>query len=351
MGLNERFLEYLNYMNNAMKQDLAAGHQWKYCNSKSKKASGFEQARKQGKYLVNCVDGVQWGLRAVGVPSSALHWYGTQNKIAWTKTNGEAGAKEYFEIIKTGGKTVRQLYESGTLCDGDIMLGFTNMNHTTCYFGHGMSFDTGHAYCFGSGEGAKFRKFIGSLSCGGSKVNYIMRLKDRAHYRVQVGAFSTDDAFNEMAQKLNAAGYKTLEINEGGLKKIQVGFFSGKTNAEDYAAQVSAKGFPAIVVEASETPATPVVPIPAPQPTPAPVPTPAKSIGYRVQVGAFKKPTERDKVGTNIKKKLNLDTFWEKQGGTYYLYCGSFSDKAVADARVAQLQSNGFSAFIKEIKV
>ena len=75
-------------MNKTAKADIAAGHQWKYCNVTKKKASNFEQARKQGKYLVNCVDGVQWACKIAGIPGSALSWFGAKGgKIAWCSTN------------------------------------------------------------------------------------------------------------------------------------------------------------------------------------------------------------------------------------------------------------------------
>lgn len=249
MKTNELFIKKLSYMNTTMKGDNSIGNQWKYCNKTGKKANGFEQARKQGKFLLNCVDGVQWALKLAGVPASALHWYGTTGKIAWTTSTGKASAKKYFKIISTGGKTVKQLYNQGLLCDGDILLGFQAFSHTCCYYGGKKSFDSGHAYCSGSGEGAKFKKWIGSMTCKNSKVNYILRLKDRAQYRVQAGAFHDLDTCNKKMAQLAKKGIKTIRFTEDGMYKLQAGLFSGKTNAERKVAALAKKGVPSFIKE------------------------------------------------------------------------------------------------------
>lgn len=247
--LNEKFLEYLKYMNTTMKADIADGHQWKYCNVTSKKAKGFEAARKAKKYLINCVDGVTWALKACGVPGSSLNWYGSDGKIAWLNSSAKANAKKYFEIISTGGKTVKKLHDTGQLCDGDILIGYQGMSHTNVYYGNDKSFDSGHAYATGSGEGAKFKKWIGALAHSSKKVNYILRIKDRTHYRVQCGAFTDIGVFNDTMAQLKAAGYGAVQIVEDGMYKIQAGYFSGETNAKKLANEIKGKGFSAIVKE------------------------------------------------------------------------------------------------------
>ena len=250
MKTNERFLEALRYMNTTMQADDKAGHQWRYTNNQSKKVVGFNKKRKQGKYYSNCVDGVQDGLLLAGVPASALHWYGTVGEIAWTKANGKEEAKKYFSIKKTGGKTVNQLYKESFLCDGDILLGFQNVSHTCAYIGNGKSFDSGHTWCSPrSGNEAKYKKWIGSLTCKTSKVNYILRLKDRAHYRVQAGAYTDRDKYNEQAVLLRKKGFSVTMIQEDGMYKAQVGYFSGKTNAERLLASLAKKGFSAFMKE------------------------------------------------------------------------------------------------------
>lgn len=77
--------------------------------------------------------------------------------------------------------------------------------------------------------------------------------------------------------------------------------------------------------------------------------TTSKKTFYRVQVGVFSTVAKRDKLIKNIKKKLDLDCFYEKVGGNYYVYCGSFQDRNVATQRVTTLKSNKFNAFIKPI--
>ena len=251
MKANERFLDALKYMNSTMKNDNSLGHQWRYCNVTSKKVNGFENKRKKGKYLTNCVDGVQDGLRIAGIPSSALAWYGGEERIVFLNDNARREVKKYFDIIETGGKTPKQLFDARLLCDGDILLGYHGMNHTNAFFGgtNPKSFDSGHAYASGSGEGARFKKWIGNLSHKNTKVFYILRLKDRARYRVQCGAFHSETAMNEFRALILKKGIWTEPFEEDGMFKLQAGMFDGKTNANLTVAALSAKGIGAFVKE------------------------------------------------------------------------------------------------------
>ena len=245
--LNEIFIEKMKYMNTTMKKDNAAGHQWKYCNSSSKKAKGFEQARKQGKYLINCVDGVQWALKMAGVASNALSWYCSNGNIVWLNGNAKANAQKYFNIIKVGNKTVQQLYNEGKIYHGDI-LAYMTLAHTNAYYGGGKSFDSGHAYAKGSGEGAAMTKWIGNLSCKNYKVSYILRIKDRAHYRVQCGAYKIRKNAELIKAKLHKLGYGCELKTIDGMTRVQVGSDS-KSNAERIAADLSSNGIACIIVE------------------------------------------------------------------------------------------------------
>lgn len=249
MKLNEQFLAKLKYMNNIMKMDNAVGNQWTYCNVSKKKANGFNEARKQGKFKINCVDGPQWALKMIGV--KCLSWYGGKGKIVWLNDHAKKDVEKYFDIINTGGKTPANLYNDMQLCDGDILLGYQSMTHTNVYYGGQQSFDSGHTYCTGSGEGAKFKKWIGGLASKNSKVNYILRFKDeyRAHYRVQCGAFNTIEKYNEHVALVESKGFKTTQIIEDGMYKVQVGYFSGKTNADRLAAKVAEKKLDVFVKE------------------------------------------------------------------------------------------------------
>ena len=177
MKTNERFLQALRSMNTLMKEDIKAGRKWRYSNSSAKQAHTFALARQKGKRYTNCVLAVWWGLREAGVPDNALHWMGGIHKIIWTTSTGKKWAEKYFDIISTGGKTVQYMWNKGLLCDGDIMMGF-GFTHTCVFYGGSTgkkSFDSGHAFCNGSGE-AEFRKWIGPLTCKSNSVQYILRL-------------------------------------------------------------------------------------------------------------------------------------------------------------------------------
>ena len=260
----QTFIAELKEMNRIVKGDIEAGHQWKYCNSSKKKSKGFDQARKEGKYLINCVDGVQWALKRAGlVGSDGLSWYGGHGGPVWLNSNAEKNAKKYFQLIPVKTKTVSQCVADGTLQPGDVIT-YMGMSHTNAYLGNNKSFDTGHAYCTGSGEGAPFKKWIGNLACKGYKIAYILRLKEN--------------------------GKKT-----------------------------------------------------EPTPTPAPQPTGT----YRVQVGAYQKQAYADKLMKRL-EDAEYDTFYEKINSIIYVYAGSFSDKARAEARKTELWKKlGIKAIIK----
>ena len=249
MTTHEKFIDALKYMNTTMKADIKAGHQWKYCNVTSKKAKNFTQARKQGKYLINCVDGVHWACKLAGIPSSALSWYGAKGgEIAWCSKDAKSNAKKYFDLIKVENKTVTWLLNHGQLCEGDILT-YVTMNHTNAYVGAQKSFDSGHAYTTGSGEGAVFKKWIGALSCKASKVGYIIRIKDRHHYRVQAGAYYKEEELNKQVQKLKKLGYSVTLHQEAGMVKVQTGYFSGKENAEKMVSDLRKKGIASFIRE------------------------------------------------------------------------------------------------------
>ena len=245
---NDRYLYALKYINATIKADNAAGNQWRYCNVTRKKAKSFPNARKQGKYLINCVDGVQWAAKIAGVPPSALAWFCQNGKIVWCGTDAEKNAKKYFNIIRVENKTVKQLQAEGTLMPGDI-LGYMSLSHTNCFYAKGKSFDSGHAFASGSGEGAKIQKVIGSLRYGSMKVSYIIRLKDRTKYRVQCGAFTDMSVLQRVERSLDRSGFKTIRIQEDGYVKLQAGLFESEANAKALLKKIRAKGFSALIKE------------------------------------------------------------------------------------------------------
>lgn len=245
MRANEKFLESLRYMDVEMRRDLKNDKPWRYTNVKKRYAK-FEDARKNNR-LTNCVSGVQMGLLMAGLPSAVTHWYGSDGRIVYTTQKGREAVPKYFEIIEVN-KTVSALHKAGELCDGDILI-YKGMNHTNCYFGGDLSFDSGHAYCKGSGELAVFKKWIGKLVYKSAKVGTILRLKDRAHYRVQCGVFSDVGMFEKQVDAVEKAGFKTTKVVENGQLVVQVGYFSGKTNAEKLAAKIAKKKIPVYVKE------------------------------------------------------------------------------------------------------
>ena len=173
----QKFCAAMVRLNQWLVDDIAAGKDWRYYNSKYISESTFWKTRKKGKLYTNCMGGVAFALKESGIPASACSWYGQKGgTIRWLNSHAEADLRKYADLIKIGNKTPKQLMEQGILCPGDILT-FVNLNHTCAYLGNGISYDTGHAYCTEKGEGAHFVKWIGPLSWSTSKVGYIIRLK------------------------------------------------------------------------------------------------------------------------------------------------------------------------------
>ena len=113
---------------------------------------------------------------AAGVPKKALCWYLQRGKVVWLNNHAEADAKEYFDIIKVGNKTLNQCIKDGTVVPGDI-LGYMTLSHTNAYPMPGFTFDSGHLWCEDKGEGAKYTRWVGPLAYGNYKISYIFRIK------------------------------------------------------------------------------------------------------------------------------------------------------------------------------
>lgn len=75
----------------------------------------------------------------------------------------------------------------------------------------------------------------------------------------------------------------------------------------------------------------------------------AKKTLYRVQTGVYESHDKAAKQIDKILKKTKLESFMEQDtNGDYHVYCGSFSQLAKAEERVALLQSKKIDAIIKE---
>lgn len=217
-------------LNRVVKADNAEGHQWRYYNGK-RSESTFKKTRAAGKYITNCMGGVSFACKEAGVPGSALQWYGDKAKIHWLSDRAKADCKKYFDII-TLKKTVKKGVKKGMIIPGDILT-YVTMTHTNMYYGDSLSFDTGHAFCSGSGEGAPFKKWIGTLAHSNKQVQYILRLKGNNFYRVQVGAFSSADNANKRAALIKQkTGFDCFK-EQTDMIRVYCGSFENPRNAID----------------------------------------------------------------------------------------------------------------------
>ena len=221
-------LAQMKRMNKVVKQDNAAGHQWRYYNGKRSEPT-FARTRAAGKFYTNCMGGVSFACKAAGIPASALQWYGGKNKIVWLSDHAKADAKKVFDIIPLH-KTVKKAVKKGMIQPGDILT-YESMSHTNAYYGDSLSFDTGHAYCTGSGEGAPYKKWIGTLAHSGRVVSYIFRIKGNYTYRVQVGAYSAKvNADKRMAEVAQKSGFGCF-MEQTDMIRVYCGSFEQAQNA------------------------------------------------------------------------------------------------------------------------
>lgn len=239
-----------------MLKDLDAGHQWEYAGSGERT---FAKARKKGRYKANCSGGVYWILRNAGVipDSYSCNWYGTIGGFKWLTPTARAEARKYFDIIDIHTKTVNQCIKDGTLHPGDIIC-YETFSHTNMYLGNNTSFDSGHNNCHGSGNGAKFYRWVSPLTCGGYKIAQIMRIKENvavpaattsAQYRVQAGSYLIKDNARNMMTKVKAKGFDAQIVTVNGEYVVQLGVFSSKTNADNLVAKLKDSGIVCLITQ------------------------------------------------------------------------------------------------------
>ena len=253
LSLCEKFIAKCKEFSNIVKQDKADGKPWKYYNNSHRSEPTFEATRKAGKRYTNCAGGVIFAMKSAGVPASALQWYGGNGRIVWLNSNAQANCKKYFKIIAINGKkTVKQCVDDGTLKPGDVIT-YVGMTHTNAYLGNNRSFDSGHFYCIGSGEGAIYKKWVGSLAHSNKKIAYILRLKDQPKpktYRVRVGIYSIPENAKILQDrikiKLNLDCFSEVKDNQ---TYVYCGSYSSKANAEERSRLLNANGFDTKIVE------------------------------------------------------------------------------------------------------
>jgi len=77
-----------------------------------------------------------------------------------------------------------------------------------------------------------------------------------------------------------------------------------------------------------------------------PAPAPSKKL-YRVQVGAFKKKENANRLLNELKSK-SIDCFIKEENGLYKVQVGAYSVYANAEKMKKRLESMGYKPFIKE---
>lgn len=220
--------------------DIKQALYWFYFNGKKSEPT-FEETRKAGKRWTNCMGGVSFACKLAGIPTSALQWYGGAAKIRWLNDHAEKDAKKVFDIYKIKKRTVSECLKKGIIQAGDIVT-YMNIVHTNMYLGSDRWLDTGHAYCEGSGEGARYRKWIGELVYGGRKVYALLRLKGNYTYRVQVGAFEKESGAKNRANKVKGKSGFPCFIEHTDMYYVYCGSFEKFENAIKRIDELEGKG-------------------------------------------------------------------------------------------------------------
>ena len=213
---------------------------WCYYNGK-RSESTFEATRKAGKRWTNCFGGVAFACKTIGIPGSALDWYGGAGKIVWINDKAKANAEKYFDFFKIKTRTVSDCLKKGIIQPADIVT-YMNLVHTNMYLGNDQWYDTGHAYCSGSGEGARYNSWIGKLVYGGRKVYAVVRLKGEYQYRVQIGAFEQESGAKNRAAKVRSKTGLDTFVEQTDMFRVYCGSFSSFKNAVKRIDELEEKG-------------------------------------------------------------------------------------------------------------
>lgn len=257
----QKLIDTCRAMNKTMLADTAAKKYWTYKNKNTQKISKtFDTARKTDNRKVNCACGVYWALIKSGVvpvTREAIQWVGAQGGFVFL---GDKGGSEslknallFFQLRDDmRGKTVKQAIKEGLLLPGDIIC-YKTLTHTNIYLGDNESFDTGHANCTSSGEGAKFSKWICKTPYQNYQIAQVLRLHEpvpdkkedpkpkKTQYRVQSGAYSLKSNANRRSRELTAKQIKNTVEKYNDIYVVQLGKFTVKANAEKFAKDVAAK--------------------------------------------------------------------------------------------------------------
>lgn len=238
----------LQYMDKIVRREIADGYVWRYSNGSLKKESTFSKARSNNHRAVNCVDGVQWGLRMIikGIANGGLAWYGTNGDFRWLRQDSEARVKKYFNIIDLDMK-VGKAMKLGLLKPADIC-SYYNMSHTNCFLGDRF-FDSGHANCTkSSGEKAPFKCFISGTIYKSRKIGKILRVIVGI-YRVQCGVFESKLKAKSRMKQLQKAGFDVKLVRDGKYYVVQTGLFNAEENAVNLAHKIDEAGIPVLIKE------------------------------------------------------------------------------------------------------
>ncbi len=227
---------------------------FKYTN-KRYRAKTFAEAKKKTHYI-NCVQSISWGLRMTGDLDTAHSFYGNKGKIVWQSDTKAYMKKKGWSILSSmKGMTVSSAIKKGLLQPGDIVM-YQSITHTNMYAGGEHWYDSGHAYSSQSGELAAIKKMYGKTVYGGQKISYVLRKtsgiepEKTTKYRVQVGAFETTSALEQMAIRLKDYGFTSFsEKGADGMSRLYCGSFTDKAKAEKRVAALKKKGVSAFIVE------------------------------------------------------------------------------------------------------
>ena len=245
----EALVGALLWMERVLQLEKAKGLVWRYSNGALKKESTFSKARSTGLRNLNCVDGVQFGIKLAGITTNdGLAWYGSYGGFRWLRKDSEARARKYFNIIKFDMKPKKAI-KYGLLKPGDIC-SYYKMSHTNCYLGGDkgdLFYDAGRGSCSPVKEKAPFVSWLRRVPTN-QKMGLILR-PINGQYRVQCGVFESKLRANSRLNEVKKAGFDVMLERDGKEYVVQTGIFDIEANAIALSKKIDEAGIPVLVKE------------------------------------------------------------------------------------------------------
>lgn len=160
-------------LNAAMLSDLSQGLVWEYHNGDNCSMSWY-RAQPNNQRNTNCALFVSWCMQVAGLIPDGWTFFGAGDGTLKGVGDVQGTLGQHCTLYHIGGRSVGELMSTGELQAGDVVT-YVGLQHTNIYAGNGYWYDGGHAFCNGSGEGARFTAWYGPKDYTWAKAAWIIR--------------------------------------------------------------------------------------------------------------------------------------------------------------------------------